>query len=296
MTVPVVDHAGAPVVSATTTVNGVKLHYRTAGSGPAVLLLHGVPKTSYYWRKVIPLLSAHHSLVVPDIRGLGDSEHVDDGYDMSTVAEDFAELMAYLGHEQYAVVGEDWGAVAGYQLAAAHPEAVTRLVFQEMLLPGAGLEDWSALTPDNVSSGHWLWHINFYSVPNVPELLLTGHEREYFSWFLRNECCRPAELTQDAVEEYIRCYSSPGGLRAMFNIYRASLTDAAQMAQHPRLTMPVLAVGSPHFIGTEAQAQMERVADDVTGVLLDNGGHQLAEECPGDLAAALLPFLSGEAS
>lgn len=69
-----------------------------------------MPKTSYYWRKVLPLLTPHHTVVVPDMRGLGDSEHADTGYDMATVADDFAALIAHLGHDRYRVVGEDWGA------------------------------------------------------------------------------------------------------------------------------------------------------------------------------------------
>lgn len=285
------DHEGNDVLHGRETVNGVRLHYMTAGSGDPVLLLHGVPKTSYHWRHVIPLLTPHHTVVVPDMRGLGDSQHPTSGYDMRTVAEDFAQLMSSLGHERFRLVGEDWGAAAAYQLAAAYPQRVQQLVYQEMILPGFGLEEYSFLTLENVSTYVWLWHINFYAVPDFPELLITGKEREYFSYFIKHETNDPSAITPDALDEYIRCYSSPGGLRCMFEIYRATLEDAEQNreAAKTKLEMPVLAVGGKDFIGEDNERQMKEVAENARGVVLP-WGHQLAEECPNELAKAYLDF------
>jgi pimeloyl-ACP methyl ester carboxylesterase len=291
----IVDHEGNPVQHGRATVNGVRLHYLTAGSGEPVLLLHGVPKTSYHWRHVIPLLTSQYTVVVPDMRGLGDSEHATSGYDMRNVAEDFAQLMIELGHERFRLVGEDWGAAAAYQLASAYPERVRQLVYQEMILPGFGLEDYSFLTPENVRSYVWLWHINFYSVPEFPEMLINGHEREYFSYFMKHETHDPAAITPDALDEYVRCYSSPGGVRCMCEIYRATLTDGDQNRESAKkkLPMPVLAVGSEHFIGADNERQMREVADDVRAVILP-WGHQLAEESPDELAGHYLRFFAGE--
>ena len=295
--ISIIDHRGDPVASQRASVNGIRLHYVTAGDGEPVLLLHGVPKTSYYWRKVLPLLTPHHTVVAPDMRGLGDSEHAETGYDMATIADDFAALMAHLGHERYRVVGEDWGAAAAYQLAARHPEHVTQLVYQEMILSGFGLEDYSFLTSENVASYVWLWHINFYAVPEFPEMLIAGHEREYFSYFIKHEAQDPNAIPPDAIDEYVRCYSSPGGLRCMANIYRATLTDAEQnrAAATTPLEMPVLAVASEPFIGADNERVMREVATDVRAVSFPYG-HQLAEECPDELAAAYLAFFAAHAS
>lgn len=112
------DHTTTPLRTGRAAVNGTRLHYRTAGDGPAVVLLHGVPKTGYHWRHLVPKLTPHHTVVVPDLRGLGDSARPVSGYDSATMSDDIAELMVRLGHETYAVIGEDWGAVIGYQLAA----------------------------------------------------------------------------------------------------------------------------------------------------------------------------------
>ncbi len=285
------SHNGNDVTHGRAMVNGVRLHYLTAGSGEPLLLLHGVPKTSYYWRKVLPLLTPHYTVVAPDLRGFGDSQHPRDCYDMRTVAEDVAQLASSLGYERFRLVGEDWGAAAAYQLAAAYPERVEQLVYQEMILPGFGLEDYSFLTPENVRTYVWLWHINFYNVPDFPEFLISGREREYFSAFIKHECYDPSAITEDAIDEYVRCYSSPGGLRCMLEVYRATFQDAEQNreAAKQKLKMPVLAVGSKHFIAEDNQRQMEEVAENVRGVILP-WGHQLAEECPRELAEAYLDF------
>ncbi|WP_186785560.1 alpha/beta fold hydrolase [Streptomyces misionensis] len=287
------DHDGAPLRTGRAAVNGTSLHYRTAGSGPAVVLLHGVPKTGYHWRHLVPRLTPRHTVVVPDLRGLGDSAHPADGYDCATMSDDIAELMARLGHETYAVIGEDWGAVVGYQLAARHRDHATALVFAEALLPGFGFEGHTALTSENVSGGMHLWHLGFYFQPDVPEMLIAGHERELITYMIKNERSHPDTATPDAIEEYVRCYSMPGGIRAMLAVYRAMLTDAEQnrRAARKKLDIPVLALGGSAFIGERNAEQARFVAHDVTGHVFE-AGHDLAEEVPEEMADVVLPFLA----
>ncbi len=288
------DHRGEEVLHGRELVNGVRLHYVKAGEGEPLFLLHGVPKTCYHWRRVIPLLTPHCTVIAPDLRGLGDSQRPPGGFDMRTMATDIAELATALGYEDFKIVGEDWGAAAAYQVAAQCPERVRQLVYQEMTLPGYGFEDRSFLTRENVGAGVWLWHINFYSVPDIPELLITGKEREYFSYLIKQQTRNPRAITPDALDEYVRCYSSPGGLRCMAGIYRATLEDADQNreAAKTKLKMPVLAVGGRDFIGEDNERQMREVAEDARGIILP-WGHQLAEECPEDLAKAYLDFFRG---
>jgi len=118
-----------------------------------------IPKTSYYWRKVLPFLTPKYMVVTADMRGIGDSTHPDGGYDMATVADDLAELMTHLGHEKFHMCGEDWGAAAAYQVAARYPKRVISLIFQEMLLPGFGLEEWAQFNPDRPETH--LWHVRW---------------------------------------------------------------------------------------------------------------------------------------
>ncbi len=288
----ITDHEGERVTHGKKRVNGIRLHYYTAGSGEPIVLLHGVPKTSYYWRKLLPLLSEEHTVVVPDLRGFGDSEVPDDGQDMETMGDDVAKLMAELGHEQYHVVGEDWGATAGLALAAKYRDRVETLTFAEMIMDGFGLQEWSFLTEENVGNQRWLWHINFYAVPDFPEMLISGNEWEYFDRFFKIECHDPAAVPDHAIDEYVRSFSKPGGLQNMLEVYRHPFENAQffEAMTEEKLEIPVLAVGSSHFIGEEVERQMEYVANDVTGVTLD-WGHQLAEECPEELAKELLSFI-----
>ena len=289
----IVDHHADPVRTGRAIVNGTSLHYRTAGSGPALVLLHGVPKTGYHWRHLVPKLTDRYTVVVPDLRGLGDSARPADGYDSATMSDDIAELMAHLGHASYSVMGEDWGAVIGYQLAARHRDHVNALVFCEALFPGFGFEDHTALTHENVSSGMHLWHLGFYFQPDVPEMLIAGHERELITYMIKYERSHPDTATSDAVDEYVRCYSMPGGIRAMLAIYRAMLVDAEQnrQASQRKLDIPVLALGGSAFIGDRNEAQMRFMAHDVTGHVF-NAGHDLAEEVPDEVADVVLPFLA----
>jgi len=171
------DHAGNKVKHRRETVNGVRLHYVTAGSGEPLLLLHGAPKTSFYWYKLIPLLTDRYTVIAPDIRGFGDSGKPKSGYSMDNIAEDFAKLMKKLGYQTYKVHGEDWGAAFSYALAAKYSNRVEKFSFAEMMLPGLGLEAWSTLKPENVYSDHWFWHVNFFAVPDVPEFLIRQGKR-----------------------------------------------------------------------------------------------------------------------
>ncbi|KAK5048275.1 hypothetical protein LTR84_005945 [Exophiala bonariae] len=296
MAVKILDHDGREVEHGRKRLStGVRLHYYTAGSGPALLLQHGIPKTSYYWRKVVPRLTKNFTIVVPDMRGIGDSTHPDSGYDMPTVADDIAELMQQLGHNKFHIVGEDWGAAAAYQVAVRHSERVLSLVFQEMLLPGLGLEEWATFESSRPETH--LWHVAFYHVRDVPELLITGREKEYFTWFIKNEAHDPTSIDDDAIEEYVRSASQPGGLRSIFGIYRATEQNvkANKESAKSKLQLPVLAVGSKDFIGQEVEKQMKNVAINVQYKELKYG-HQLAEECPDKLSDIYLDFLKSLAT
>jgi pimeloyl-ACP methyl ester carboxylesterase len=138
-----------------------------------------------------------------------------------------------------------------------------------------------------------LWHLGFYFQPDVPEMLIAGHERELITYMIKYERTHPETATPDAIEEYVRCYSMPGGIRAMLSIYRAMLVDAEQNRQAARtkLDIPVLALGGSAFIGDRNEAQMRLMAHHVTGRVFD-AGHDLAEEVPDEVVAAVLPFLA----
>lgn len=273
----------------------VMLHYVTAGEGPPVVLLHGWPQTWFEWRYVIPKLWDRYTLIVPDMRGLGDSSRPLSGYDKKTVAKDIWQLVTeHLGHETFHLVGHDWGGPVAFALAAAHPDAVTRLAIVDVVIPGDG---------GNFSEGGRRWHHQFHMTPDLPEALVNGRERIYLKWFYETFAYKPHAIDDAALDEFVRTYSQPGALRAGFAYYRAIPQDAADNAALLetgfRLPMPVLAIGGgvsyPHGRGRggDVEASLKRVATDVRGLVIPECGHFVPEEKPNELSRALLAFFHG---
>ena len=120
-------------------VNGIQLHYVIGGHGDPVVLLHGWPETWYEWHHVMPALAKNYTVIVPDLRGLGDSSKPLTGYDGKTVAEDIHQLVTQLGFKTIFLVGHDIGTQIAYSYAAAHPTEVKRLVVMELTIPGFAL-------------------------------------------------------------------------------------------------------------------------------------------------------------
>jgi pimeloyl-ACP methyl ester carboxylesterase len=279
--------ADIPVRHERALVNDVLLHYVTAGEGPPVVLLHGFPETSAAWRKVLPLLGADHTVVAPDLRGLGHSHRPDTGYDKMTVAADIVALLEHLGHPTARVVGHDMGGAVAYAMAAAHPERVTHLAVLEMLLPGFGLEESIQLRAD----GQHLWHIPFNASVETAAALVAGREELYLDRFYRaSGPYDPTVFAEADIAEYLRCYKAPGAMRAAFQWYRALYQDAEdnrRAAATGPLTMPVLAVGGSYRIGAGVARSLRAVARDVVEVVLPRCGHYPHEEQPEQVAELL---------
>ena len=297
------DHAGNPVRHGRARVNGIRMHYVTAGQGEPLLLIHGTPKTHFYWYKLIPLLTEHFTVVAPDLRGFGDTDRppVAEGYDSRTNAQDLADLMAQLGHETYHVHGEDRGAEFAYVLAATQRDRVKTLSFCEMLLSGLGLEEASFFTPENISAqfrqkGVWVWHIPFFWIPHIPEMLITGHEREFWEFWIEAETWNPTAITDEAIDEWIARLMAPGGLRGVLETYRAALknADANRELMREKLTLPIMTVGAPEFFGPLVEGQMLKVAEAVERAeVFEECGHSLALEAEDRLATMLREFMLG---
>ncbi len=297
------DHTGRPVKHGRARVNGIRMHYVTAGQGEPLLLLHGTPKNHFYWYKLIPLLTEHFTVVAPDLRGFGytDKPPAEEGYDSVTNARDVAALMEGLGHGSYHVHGEDRGAEFAYALAATYRERVKTLSFCEMLLSGEGLEAWSNFTPENVSAqfrekGVWVWHIPFFWIPHLPEMLITGREREFWEFWIKAETYNPTAISEEALSEWIGCLKAPGGLRGCLETYRAAMKNARNNAELKRtkLTLPIMTVGAPEFFGPLVEEQMLKVSEGVArSAVFEECGHSLALEAEGRLAAMLRDFMLG---
>ncbi|WP_109479837.1 alpha/beta hydrolase [Paraburkholderia sp. C35] len=288
---PAIAAASARVQDGKIDVNGVRYHYLLAPGkkdSPTVVLLHGWASTSYMWRFVMPQLVARgYTVLAPDLRGLGDTSKPATGYDKATVAEDIHALVAKLGlGPQINIVGHDMGGMVAYAYAAQHPNEVSTLAILDVPLPG--IEPWDQLvqTPRT-------WHFRFYSVQDVPEMLIAGRELEYLKWFHNSEAVNARAFTEDVEETYAREYAMPGALRAGFEYYRAFPQDIKdnRAFSATKLTMPVLGIGGAGSMGPIIGDQLRHVATNVQAVNVQGSGHWVAEEQPAIVTDALLKFL-----
>jgi pimeloyl-ACP methyl ester carboxylesterase len=275
----------------TASVNRIRLHYVIGGMGDPVVLLAGWPQTWYAWRKVMPVLAERYTVIALDLRGLGDSDKPESGYDTQTVAEDVKGLVEQLGWERIFLVGHDVGSWVAYAYAALYPNTVRRLVVLDAAIPGVTSAQAFQLSPTSKT-----WQFNFHVVPDLPEELTAGRERQYLSWFFRTKSAQPNAIAEADIDEYIRCYTAPGAMRAGFEYYRAIFDDMTQNQEFAKtkLKMPVLALGGEKATNTGMFQTMQRAAEDVQGGAIADCGHYIPEEQPEYLSQQILTFFDQE--
>jgi haloacetate dehalogenase len=276
------------------TTSGAEINLVTGGSGPPLLLLHGYPETHLMWRKVAPRLAAEFTVVVPDLRGYGDSSKPpagadNTGYSKRALALDQVETMKALGFERFAVAGHDRGARVAHRLARDHPERIERLALLDIVPTLYRFEtiDQKAAT----SSYHWFFLIQ---PGGLPERLI-GAEPEFF---LRQSLRDPAVFEPEAFAEYLRCFRNPETIRATCDEYRAGATidlvhDRADRGR--KLTMPLLVLWgerSSQGSGYDVLGVWREHAENVTGHGIKSG-HFLPEEAPEATYEALCGFFTG---
>ena len=263
--------------------DGVRLHYWIGGEGAPVVLLHGWPETGYAWRAVAPtLLAAGYTVVVPDLRGLGDSSRPGGGYDRLTMAEDIRRLVRdRLNLGPVLLVGHDWGGSTAAAWAGAHPDDVRRLVVIEAQPRGP----WSKPEP---------WFYAFHKALGFPEAMTAGRERTYLTWFYRNFALDPDAITDAEIDVYMRTYGSPEGMRAGFELVRALPRDVeanARAAKTPS-PVPVLAIGGAKGMSSAVADNLRPLFTEIRGEIIPNAGHFVPEEAPRPLADLILAFFN----
>ena len=267
-------------------VNGLRLHYLTAGQGEPVVLLHGYAQTSHMWRPLMTELARTHTVIAPDLRGIGQSSIPADGYTKAVMAQDIHALIHSLGYPRIRLVGHDIGLMVAYAYAAQYASEVDRIVLMDAFLPGVG--NWR-----DVWLLRDLWHFHFYG--ETPQALVTGRERIYFEHFWNDFAAdRTRSVPEGDRRIYTDAYARPGGMRAGFEIFRAFERDAqdfARFAQTP-LPMPMLVLTGEKASGDVLIQQGRLVATTVEGVVVRGSGHWLMEEAPGQVIPKLVEFLN----
>ncbi len=273
------------IVSRTAEIDGVKLHYVTAGHGTPLILLHGYAETSRMWKPIIPVLDERFTVIAPDLPGIGDSDIPADGLDMKSAAIRIHDLAKSLGVQKAEVVGHVIGLMVAYAYAAQFPTEVTKLVLMDAFLPGVG--GWEA-----VYNNPSIWHFRFNGP--TPEALVQGRERTYFEYFWNDFAADKTHSIPEADRKaYTAAYARPGRMHAgwaYFVSFQQAAKDFAQLSQ-TKLTMPVLTIGGEKSLGEALAQQTKLVATDVTVVVLKDTGHWVLEERPKDTTEALQKFL-----
>jgi pimeloyl-ACP methyl ester carboxylesterase len=266
--------------------DGATLHTRTCGAGPAVVLLHGFADTGDMWALLAEALMVDHTVIVPDLRGMGLSSHPAGGYDKKTQGQDVARVLDRLGVEKADLVTHDIGNMVGYAFAAQYPGRVMRWVVMDAPLPGIG--PW-----DEILKSPMLWHFNFRG-PDM-ERLVQGRERIYLDRFWNELSANPKAIDEATRQHYAGLYARPGAMHSAFEQFAAFSQDAIDnkaFAAKGKLKMPVLAIGGEKSFGTAQADVMRFVASDVTAEVIANSGHWLMEEQPDATVAAITAFLA----
>ncbi|ALO99956.1 alpha/beta fold hydrolase [Streptomyces olivaceoviridis] len=272
---------------------GVRLHAVEGGQpdGPAVVLLAGFPQTWWAWRKVMPGLADRCHVIAIDLPGQGHSERPDGSYDTHTVAAYVHAAVQALGVSTYWLAAHDIGAWVAFSLALKYESRLHGLALLDAGIPGITLPDTIPTDPEVA----WkTWHFAFHLVPDLPETLLTGREREYVGWFLKAKTLASDTFDDAEIEQYAAAITADGGLRASLAYYRDAAESARKnheaLEQH-HLTVPVLGISSSHGSIPDMAASIRPWADNTTGIVVPDAGHFIPDEQPDAVAAALVGFI-----
>jgi pimeloyl-ACP methyl ester carboxylesterase len=267
-------------------INGATLHVRSAGTGPAVVLLHGYGETGDMWVPLAVELARDHTVIVPDLRGLGRSSKPSGGFDKKTQAGDVRGVMAAMGLQQADVVAHDIGNMVAFQFAAQYPESVRRLVLIDAPVPGVG--PWEEILKNPL-----LWHFRFGG-PDM-ERLVAGRERIYLDRFWNEFSASPDRFTEAARRHYAKLYALPGAMHsgfAQFAAFDQDAVDNRESLARGKLKMPVFALGGQKSFGPMMATVMRAGADNVTEGIVPDSGHWIMEENPRATTQLVRDFLT----
>jgi len=266
---------------------GATIHVRVGGSGPAVLMLHGYGETGDMWEPLAVEMAKDHTVIVPDLRGMGLSSHPEGGYEKKAQAADIEEVLRALNVEKVDLVTHDIGNMVGFAFAIQHPDQVSKFVLIDAPVPGVG--PWEEILKNPL-----LWHFRFGG-PDM-ERLVAGRERIYLDRFWNDFSANPSRFDEASREHYAALYALPGAMHSGFAQFAAfdqdALDNKALLATNGKLQMPVLAIGGEKSFGPQMAAVMKFAADNVTEGVIPDSGHWIMEENPDATVVAVTEFLN----
>jgi len=266
--------------------DGADIYVRVGGKGSAVVMLHGFGDTGDMWAPLANALIKDHTVIVPDLRGMGLSSLPSSGYDKKTQGQDIATVMDKLGVQKADLVTHDIGNMVGYALAAQYPDRITKWAIIDAPLPGIG--PW-----DEILKSPLLWHFNFRG-PDV-DRLVKGRERIYLDRFWNELSANPKAIDEATRQHYAKLYARPGAMHSAFEQFATFNTkdraDNLEFQKKGKLAMPILALGAEKSFGEQQAAIMREVGSNVESGIITNSGHWIMEEQPAQTVSKLKAFL-----
>lgn len=270
---------------------GVPIHVAQGGSGErCALFVHGFPQDMHEWERVLPRLAPGRRVALMDMRGFGDSGRPLAGYDAATLAGDLLRVVEFLEPAgPVDLVAHDLGAPVAYLAAATAPDRFRSLTYLEAPLFGVEVEGLEEATRP-------YWHLSFFGVPDMPELLIQGNERRFVEHFVKHAAYAVEAFDGAYFDRLASQLARPGSLRAALGYYRAFGETSRQIAERAageRLRVPVLALGGSMCLGDVPLRSLRKVADNVQGGTVERCGHWIPEERPAELARLVAAFRDG---
>jgi len=272
---------------ATAKVNGVNIHYVIGGTGEPLVLIHGFGQNWYMWNRLLPEFSKHFTVIAPDLRGVGESDKPDSGYDKKNMAKDIHELVRSLGFSSASVAGHDIGLMVAYAYAAQFPGEVKKLALMDALLPG--------IEPVWTNVKNSAWWFGFFAFPASSELV-AGKEKLFLTNFWPLVGHVNNAFTKEETNEFVRAYSVRGATYGAFHWFAAFNQDAIDNVafMKKKLPMPLLAMGGEYFGASFLVDHCKLVAEHVSGSNIKGSGHWVVQENTAQVQKDLMEFFGGK--
>jgi pimeloyl-ACP methyl ester carboxylesterase len=274
-------------------VNGFRMHYVRGGKGSPVVMIHGFPENWSEWRQQMVPLAKNHTVIAVDMRGYGESQVTEGGYDAAQSAKDVHQLLTQLGlNKGVQVIAHDIGEVVAYAYGAQYRSEVRSMAVLEAPIPDESFYRFPVLNAD--PNQPTAWHFGMFQLP-LAEKLIAGHERVFVEdLMLEYVAGDESPFTASDFDYYAHFLKEPGRLTAMVGPYRAFRTDVQQNKEflaQGKLQMPILAIGGERSFGSLIADQWREYAVNVEGHVLAGSGHFVTEERPEEVTALLQSFL-----
>jgi pimeloyl-ACP methyl ester carboxylesterase len=273
-------------------VNGIRLHVALAGDGPPMVLLHGFPELWYSWRKVIPPLSDKYRLVMPDLRGYGESDIPKTGFDLDTLARDVVGLIDRVGGKAI-LVAHDWGGLVGWHTAINYPDKISNFI----ACAAPHMSRHREVIRSSLKQFLVGLYVLYFQMPFIPEWSMSAGNGALAARTMKRSAVRPNAFTDEDLAVYRKAWSNRDSMRATIDYYRELVRGLRRTIPHynkNHVKVPTCIVwgGKDRFLSVESTKQMERWFETEHEVhVIPDSGHWIAQEAPEELVAIITEYL-----